>query len=170
MGQYSRVQVLWVLLRVFVSLSLSLTQCFSLTITVKFDSLSKEIKRLIFFQTKRCVRSFIMVHHTSLCWKGILHNIPFCVVCNNIYIYIYIYIYIIMIINKYILDIYIINPWKIFCNPRFHEVFCKTIIIRQLRIFLTAWWLLFCKKKKKKKKLHETQGCKIFPWINYIYI
>ena len=25
------------------------------------------------------------------------------------------------------------NPWKIFCNPGFHEVFCKTTIIRQLR-------------------------------------
>ena len=29
--------------------------------------------------------------------------------------------------------IYIFNPWKIFCNPGFHEVFCKTTIIRQLR-------------------------------------
>ena len=39
------------------------------------------------------------------------------------YIYIYIYIYI-MIISKYMLYIYIyiFNPWKIFCNPRFHEV------------------------------------------------
>ena len=28
--------------------------------------------------------------------------------------------------------IYIFNPWKIFGNPRFHGVFCKTTIIRQL--------------------------------------
>ena len=38
-------------------------------------------------------------------------------------IYIYIYI-IIMIINKYILYIYIFNPWKIlFCNLRFLEIY-----------------------------------------------
>ena len=49
-----------------------------------------------------------------------------------------------MIINKYILDIYIYiyNPSKILCHPGFHGVFCKTIIIRQLRrwnsIYLTA--------------------------------
>ena len=35
---------------------------------------------------------------------------------NNNYIYIYIY-----------------NSWNIVCNPGFHEVFCKTTIIRQLR-------------------------------------
>ena len=34
----------------------------------------------------------------------------------NIYIYIYIY-----------------NPLKIFCDPGFHGVFCKTTLIRQLR-------------------------------------
>ena len=45
--------------------------------------------------------------------------------------HIYIYIYII-----YILDMYMFNPWKIFCNPAFHEVFCKTTIIRQLRLLL----------------------------------
>ena len=43
----------------------------------------------------------------------------------------YIYIYIIMI-DKYILDIYIFNPWKmLFCELRFLEVY-KTFI-RQLR-------------------------------------
>ena len=51
-------------------------------------------------------------------------------VCVCVCIYIYIYI---MIINKYILDIYIFYPWKIFCHLRFHEVFCKITIIRQLR-------------------------------------
>ena len=47
------------------------------------------------------------------------------------YIYIYIYIYIYNIFHG--LYIYIFNPWKIFCNPGFHEVFCKTTITRQLR-------------------------------------
>ena len=28
---------------------------------------------------------------------------------------------------------YIFNPWKLFCNLRFHEVFCKTTFMRQLR-------------------------------------
>ena len=37
-----------------------------------------------------------------------------------------------MIINKYILDIYIFNPWKISCDLRFPEVY-KTTFIRQLR-------------------------------------
>ena len=32
--------------------------------------------------------------------------------------------------------IYIFSSWKMFCNPRFHEGFCKTTIIRQLR----RWW------------------------------
>ena len=36
-----------------------------------------------------------------------------------------------MIINNYILDTYIFNPWKIFCNLRFHEVY-KTTFIRKL--------------------------------------
>ena len=40
------------------------------------------------------------------------------------------YSYYITKINKYI---YIYNPWKIFCNPEFHEFFSKTTIIRQLR-------------------------------------
>ena len=30
-----------------------------------------------------------------------------------------------MIINKYLLDKYIFNPWKIFCNSGFHEVFLQ---------------------------------------------
>ena len=41
-----------------------------------------------------------------------------------------------MIINKYMLDIYIyiyiFNPWKIFCDLNFHEVY-KPTFIRQLR-------------------------------------
>ena len=41
-----------------------------------------------------------------------------CVCAKAIYIYIYIYIYIIN--NKYILDIYMFNPWKIVCDPGFH--------------------------------------------------
>ena len=28
---------------------------------------------------------------------------------------------------------YIFNPWKIFCNPSFHEVFCKTTIIQAVK-------------------------------------
>ena len=28
---------------------------------------------------------------------------------------------------------YAFNPWKIFCNAGFHEVFRKTMIIRELR-------------------------------------
>ena len=32
-----------------------------------------------------------------------------------------------MIINKYKLDIYIFNPWKIFFDLRFHEVNKKNI-------------------------------------------
>ena len=43
-----------------------------------------------------------------------------------------------IIINKYILDIYIyiyifFNSWSIDCEPVFHRVFHKTTIIRQLR-------------------------------------
>ena len=44
---------------------------------------------------------------------------------RTFHIYIYIYIYI-----RYI---YVFNSWKIVCNPGFHEVFCKTTTIRQLR-------------------------------------
>ena len=33
-----------------------------------------------------------------------------------------IYIYIYNNDNKYILDVYIFNPWKIFCDLMFHEV------------------------------------------------
>ena len=48
-----------------------------------------------------------------------------------------------MIINKYILDIYIFNSRNIDCDPGFHGVFCKTTIIRELRkrkkkVFLTV--------------------------------
>ena len=46
-----------------------------------------------------------------------------------------------MIINKYIFDIYIFNPWKIFCNLRYHEVFCKTTFIRINFIYLL--WTFF---------------------------
>ena len=46
-------------------------------------------------------------------------------------IMIYIYIYI-MMINEYILHRYILNPWKIFCDLRFLEVY-KTTFIKQLR-------------------------------------
>ena len=37
-----------------------------------------------------------------------------------------------MIIHKYLLDISIFNPWKIFCKHRFHEVY-KTIFIRHFK-------------------------------------
>ena len=54
--------------------------------------------------------------------------------------------------NKYILDIYISNPWKIVCDdPGFHGVFCKTTI-RQLR----RWNEL--KMKNTKKYRQKTVG------------
>ena len=58
--------------------------------------------------------------------------------------------YIIMIINKYILDIYIyiFNSWKIFCNLRFHEVYKTTFIMRTnfylLRTFRPHLGRVFC--------------------------
>ena len=60
--------------------------------------------------------------------------------------------YIIIIINKYILDIYIYiyNPWKIFCDLRFLEVYnCLVNVVINF----------------KKHKVAE-----YFPWIKYIYI
>ena len=63
-----------------------------------------------------------------------------------------------MTINKYMLDIYIyiFNPWKVFCDLRFPEVY-KTTFIRHLR-------RRFCFINFRKPKVVE-----YFPWIIYIY-
>ena len=66
-----------------------------------------------------------------------------------------------MMINKYILDIYIFifNPWKIFCGHRFHEVY-KTTIIRQLIRWNELKIKNTTKYRQKTLRISFVCGCK----------
>ena len=88
-------------------------------------------------------------------------------ILSYIYIYIYIYIYV-CIINRYILDVYIYiyiyiyisNSWNIDCDPGFHGVFCKTTIIRQLRICNESKIENTKKYRQKTIEISLMWGCK----------
>ena len=71
-------------------------------------------------------------------------------------------------INILDIYIYIFNLWKTVCNPRFHEVFCKTTIS-----ISNSFHLLNCLMIVVLKKFMKPRVANYFPWIihtHHIYI
>ena len=112
---------------------LTVTKCHWLCLyspNLDFDALSLILSILYSYV---CIYIYIYIYICIYweCWSSVNHYVVMCrTKCNiiwrvlNIYDRAIIIIIIIMIINKYILYIYIFNPWKIlFCNLRFLEVY-----------------------------------------------